>query len=293
MQSQTIGPHTTVLFGTDVGKYPDGNSVLVRGRDATMLIDASMSSRSADLDVDVLALTHSHEDHFAGVSAVRHRRLVVHEADVAALRSTEALMRLYGLPEADWAAMAAMLAERFHHRQWDHAEGFVDGAVFDLGGVTVRAVHAPGHTSGHSVYVVEPDGVVVTGDIDLSSFGPYYGDAQSDLDAFEATLRMVAGIEAAHYVTFHHKGVVEGHPAFAAAVADYAKVIDRRSGALLDLLDEPRSLDQLVDVGIVYRPGTRPPVFGTSVERHTIERHLDRLQRDGVVCVEGQEWRRA
>ena len=34
------------------------------------------------------------------------------------------------------------------------------------------------------------------GDIDLSSFGPYYGDAWSDLEDFERSLALVRAIEA-------------------------------------------------------------------------------------------------
>ncbi len=59
------------------------------------------------------------------------------------------------------------------------------GASWDLGGgVAVRAIHMPGHTSGHCVLLVEPGGVAFIGDIDLSSFGPYYGDATSSLADF-------------------------------------------------------------------------------------------------------------
>lgn len=293
MQRRTLGPHTTVLFGDEQGKYPDGNSVLVSGSHSTMLVDPSLSSRTAGLAVDILALTHAHEDHAAGISAVQHQQLTVHDADVAALRDTAALMQLYGVPEHDRPAMTEFVATRFHFEGWPDAVGFAADTVFDLGGVTVRAVHAPGHTAGHTVFLVEPDGVLVTGDIDLSSFGPYYGDAQSSLDDFEATLRMVAGIEAAHYVTYHHKGVVDGHAAFADAVGAYAAVIDRRSTALLDLLDTPRRFDELVATGIVYRPGTRPPLFGESVERYTIRRHLERLVAERRVIGDDQGWVRA
>lgn len=293
MERRTLGPHTTVLFGAEQGKYPDGNSVLVRGRHASMLIDPSLSAREQALSVDIVALTHAHEDHAAGISGVRFERLTVHEADVAALRDHGELMRLYGVPERDWAAMTEFVTTRFHFEGWPDAVGFAADTVFDLGGVTVRAVHAPGHTAGHTVYLVEPDGVLITGDIDLSSFGPYYGDAQSSLEEFEATLTKVAGIEAAHYVTYHHKGVVDGHAAFADAVAAYASVIDRRSAALLAMLDTPRRFDELVDTGIVYRPGTRPVLFGESVERYTIRRHLDRLVATGAVRGDDQGWERA
>jgi glyoxylase-like metal-dependent hydrolase (beta-lactamase superfamily II) len=258
-----------------------------------MLIDPSLSARNLGLEVDIVALTHAHEDHAAGVSGVSFHRLTVHEADVAALRDHGELMRLYGVPERDWAAMTEFVTTRFHFEGWPEAEAFVADTVFDLGGVTVRAVHAPGHTAGHTVYLVEPDGVLITGDIDLSSFGPYYGDAQSSLDEFEATLAMVKGVEAAHYVTYHHKGVVDGHAAFAEAVTAYAAVIDRRTAALLAMLDAPRRFDELVATGIVYRPGTRPVLFGESVERYTIRRHLDRLVAQGAARGDDQGWERA
>lgn len=296
-QERRLGAHTTVHFGHEQGKYPDGNTVVVRGADSSMAIDPALSARSASLAVDMVALTHAHEDHVAGVSAVTHRMLTVHEADAPALRDRTELMRMYGMPEADWPAMDAMVVERFHYEGWPDAVGFAADDVFDLGGVTVRAVHAPGHTPGHTVFLVEPDGVLVTGDIDLSTFGPYYGDAASDLDAFEATLHDVRGIEARHYVTFHHKAVVDGHDSFTGAVDAYLGVIERRSTALLGLLDRPRTFDELVEVGILYRPGTRPPVFGESAERFTIRRHLDRLRAEGrVTCAgdgAGQEWARA
>ncbi|MFM7044351.1 MAG: MBL fold metallo-hydrolase [Ilumatobacteraceae bacterium] len=296
-QRRELGPHVSVLFGHEQGKYPDGNTVLVCGTEATMAIDPALSARTASLEVDVVALTHAHEDHVAGVSAVAHRTLMVHEADAPALRDRTELMRMYGMPEADWPAMDAIVAERFHYDGWPDAQGFAAGAVVDLGGVTVRAVHAPGHTRGHTVFLIEPDGVLVTGDIDLSTFGPYYGDAYSDLDDFESTLREVRGIEARHYVTFHHKAVIDGHEAFAAAIDSYAGVIGRRSAALLALLDDPRTFEQLVEVGILYRPGTRPAVFGESAERYTIRRHLERLVREGRASSAGsgatQEWARA
>src|SRR6185295_8374979 len=104
-----------------------------------------------------------------------------------------------------------------------------DGDVFDLGGgVRVRAIHAPGHTRGHSLLHVEPDDVLYLGDIDLSSFGPYYGDAWSSLEDFERTLAMVRAMPARWYATFHHVGVLEGQAAFLERLDRFAAVIVRR-----------------------------------------------------------------
>ena len=85
----------------------------------------------------------------------------------------------------------------------------------------------------------------------------------------------------------------DGHAAFAVAVDVYAESFQRREDALLALLAEPRTLDELVEHGIVYRAGTRPPLFGTPVEKRTIEQHLDRLLANAVIeVVDGQYCRR-
>ena len=295
--TRQLGRHVTVLFGHEQGKYPDGNTVLVRGRDGSVLIDPALSVRNAQppLSVDTVLLTHAHEDHVAGLSAVESRAIRVHHADLPAVRSVDDLMRLYGVPESVWPQMTEFVTERFHFEGWPSATGLVNDEIIHLGDVTITVVHAPGHTSGHCVYLVEgSDGirVVATGDIDLSTFGPYYGDASSSLEDFEATLVALRELRADHYVTFHHKGVIDGHDAFRDAVDTYAAVFGRRRESLLALLDEPRTFEQLVDSGIVYRAGTRPPLFGESVERHSIRRHLDRVVADGAVVTDGSHyWR--
>ena len=151
-----LGSHVIVLFGHEQGKYPDGNSVLVRGSGGSALIDPALSVRNASppLAVDTVLLTHTHEDHAAGLSAVATNDIRVHHADLAALRSVDGLMRLYGIPEALWPQMTELVQDRFHFDGWPDAKGLDDGDVVDLGDVSVRAIHAPGHTSGHTVYLL-------------------------------------------------------------------------------------------------------------------------------------------
>ena len=295
--TRQLGRHVTVLFGHEQGKYPDGNSVLVQGSGGSVLIDPALSVRKAQppIQVDTVLLTHTHEDHAAGLSAVTAGAIRVHQSDLDALQSVDGLMRLYGIPAPHWPQMIELVTGRFHFEGWPSATGLVDGEVIDLGDVQVHAIHAPGHTSGHTVYLTEGDDgvrVLVTGDIDLSTFGPYYGDAASSLEDFEATLSALREVRADHYVTFHHKGVIDGYEAFRDAVDTYAAVFGRRRESLLSLLDQPRTFEQLVETGIVYRAGTRPPLFGESVERHSIRRHLDRVVADGAAATDGSHyWR--
>lgn len=93
-----FGP-VSVYFGHKTGKYPDGNQVIVRGREATAAFDTPQVANriGAALDAaDLVILSHVHEDHMVGLQRLRHVPLHVHEADLAAAQSWEGLSRHYG-----------------------------------------------------------------------------------------------------------------------------------------------------------------------------------------------------
>ncbi|MFC9156653.1 hypothetical protein ACFTT0_16920 [Streptomyces bauhiniae] len=143
-------------------------------------------------------------------------------------------------------------------------------------------VHLPGHTPGHSGFLIEPDGFLFVADIDLTSFGPFYGDARSDLTDFEASMRRCADIDARWYGTAHQKGVIEGAQEFRRGLTEFAEVIERRETALLAFLTEPRTVPEIAEHRLVYRPHVSGPHVAP-VERRTATHHLSRLTAKGLV----------
>ena len=275
----------TVLVGEKTGKYPDGNSVLVRGRDATLLIDPSLSvaARASELGrVDLVVQSHVHEDHVAGLFRFPGAAVYAHRADVLGLRDLGGLMAIYGYP-ADQRDMRAWVEANFHYVARPDARPYEDGAVFDVGGARVRAIHLPGHTRGHCVLLVEPENVLFLGDIDLTGFGPYYGDAWSDLADFERSIARVRELPAAVWVSFHHAGVITERAEFNARLERFAGRIAERERALLDYLAVPRSLAELVAHRFLYPPHAQM-AFIDAAERRTITQHLERLAGQRMVA---------
>ncbi|MGW0134984.1 MBL fold metallo-hydrolase [Streptomyces sp. NPDC003299] len=270
----------TVLVGAGRGAYPYGNSLLVRGSAETLVVDPSLSLVDGAPAADLVLVSHAHEDHIAGLGSY-DVPVHVHRGDLAALRSREAMVAGLGLPPDAAKEVDAAFRDQFHVRGRPDALGFEDGTVFDLGGRTVTVVHLPGHTAGHSGFLVEPDGFLFVADIDLTSFGPYYGDPGSSLAAFEASMRRCREIDARWYGTSHQKGVVEGAEEFRRRLDAFAGVVRARDAALLALLREPRTVEEIVEHRLVYRPHVAAPHV-RPVERRTAVQHLDRLLNAGL-----------
>jgi glyoxylase-like metal-dependent hydrolase (beta-lactamase superfamily II) len=285
----------SVYFGEKSGKYPDGNQVVVRGADTLAAFDTPLVANRMGrelLDADLVILGHVHEDHMAGLHRLRQAQVFVHEADVAAARSWDGLARHYGYAPAVLERMRAMIERDFHYTPRPDARAYADRETWDLGGgVRVHAFHMPGHTSGHCVLFVEPDAVAFIGDIDLSSFGPYYGDATSSLADFRRTLQRVKDIPAKVWVTSHHKGVITDRPAFLGLLEAFGARLDEREEEIADYLRaQPATLEELVEYRFLY-PRHLEDVWYAEAERRTTEQHLDALRQAGRAVAEEGRWR--
>ncbi|MBK6867997.1 MAG: MBL fold metallo-hydrolase [Burkholderiales bacterium] len=291
MEHLGFGP-VRIYLGDKSGKYPDGNQVIVQGRDTRVAFDTPLVSRHIgdDLDqVDLLVLGHVHEDHAVSQGRLTGARVQVHQADLAAAQSWDGLARHYGYPASVLATVRAMIERDFSWAPRPDATGYADGALWELGGgVRVRAHHLPGHTAGHCALVEESTGVAFIGDIDLTGFGPYYGDASSSLAQFQRSLERVTDIDARVWVTSHHRGVITERAAFLQAVERFAHKIDERNDKLLGYLRErPHTLEQLVARRILYPVGFELP-YVESAERRSIALHLAQLQQAGAVRAEAE-----
>ncbi|MFW0785078.1 MBL fold metallo-hydrolase [Gordonia sp. CPCC 206044] len=274
--------HVTVLASEHGGAFPYGNTVVVNGSSASLVIDPSTEVDHDPIGADGVMISHAHEDHIAGVKHF-HAPIHTHTADVAAVRSLEVLIDGYGLSRDDRALVESEIGNQF-----DLPDGFPDAIgvdadhVFDLGDVTATVVHLPGHTAGHCGVLVEPTGFFYIADIDLTSFGPMYGDVGSSLDDYLTSIDRVREVDARWYGTFHQKGVIAGAGELRRRLDDYAAVIHRRDERLLALLDRPRTIADIVAHRLVYRPHVDLG-FVDQVETRTAELHLRRLIRHGQV----------
>jgi glyoxylase-like metal-dependent hydrolase (beta-lactamase superfamily II) len=289
IQRADFGP-VSVFFGEKNGKYPDGNQVIVRGSDTRAAFDTPIVSNFIGPEFDaseMVVMSHVHEDHMAGLHRLPNTPVYVHESDLPAARSWNGMLAAYGISDqANAQEMLASVQRDFFYAPRPDAQSYSDGASWNLGRVEISAFHMPGHTAGHCVLLIEPEGVAFIGDIDLTGFGPYYGDASAGLTEFRRSLARLPDIPAKVWVTAHHRGVYTEREHFLHDLAAYAAKLTEREQRLLTMLNDcPKTLEQLVEQRLLYPVHYESPWVAAS-ERRTISQHLDELLRDGRVLVD-------
>jgi glyoxylase-like metal-dependent hydrolase (beta-lactamase superfamily II) len=119
----------TLLASPEGGRYPSGNSLLISGTDRTVLVDPSIEvhRRGGLTDaVDLVAISHAHEDHLAGLHLFADLPVLAHPAEVGAVRSPEVLLAGYGPGPHEAGVFREQLRDTFHlsartgpgHRRW-------------------------------------------------------------------------------------------------------------------------------------------------------------------------------
>lgn len=101
-------------------------------------------------------------------------------------------------------------------------------------------------------------------------------------------MKNLRNIQAKAFLTSHETGVFIGEPG--KLWDDYLEVINERERKLLELLNKPRTMKEIVEAWIVYGRQREPEAFFEFAERAVMKKHLERLIRLGIVFQEGDKY---
>jgi glyoxylase-like metal-dependent hydrolase (beta-lactamase superfamily II) len=240
---------------------PGTNTYLV-GRSDPILIDTGAGVAGyMDVFVDYLGerawrqpsrviLTHRHVDHLGGVPHLRER--------------------FPGLPVA-----------KMIHKDTGLPEGTADlrdGQVVQGDGVTLRAIHTPGHASDHLCYFLEEERALFSGDLILNGSTSVIPDEDGDLADYMASLRRVQALGVRRIYPAHGP-VVEDAPAKIQEYIDHRMERERQIVTVLG--DGVRTVPEMVKIIYADVPEKLHVMAGKSVHSH-----LKKLKKDGRVAEE-------
>jgi glyoxylase-like metal-dependent hydrolase (beta-lactamase superfamily II) len=166
-------------------------------------------------DIRNFFITHIHQDHYTLAVQLRttlRGKITLGEAEranMAQIRAVAEGRAGIGFIEMLSTMGAAELAERVSsflgladsrsRPQWSEPDRWVpDGALIELPGRTLHAIHTPGHTSGHVVFRDEAAGILFAGDHVLPHITPSIGFqpviTRLSLDQYLGSLRLMLAL---------------------------------------------------------------------------------------------------
>ncbi len=267
------------------GRFPMAFSFLVLGTHTRALIDTGCGPDACrqvldTYDVDVVINSHCHPDHVAGNHLFAGRELWVPEQRATEIGAIKQLSRrLMGSDPTVRAFWETFVQEGLDMADYSPTRTFVDGELLDFGGIVLQAVHTPGHLDDHYCFLEPARNILLTFDIDLTGFGPFYGNPESDIALFKTSLDRIMDIRP-RVVAGSHRLPVETD-VLEELLAFKAK-FDRNEKRVAAVLDEPRSLDDICEKKPIfgkYLPGLE--VLYTFFERCMVEKHLAEMVGTG------------
>ena len=279
--------------------FPTSNVWVLHDGNEAVLIDAGFGDEASSrvridyltrelshLTFKYIAITHHHFDHSSGGRRLRealHAEVVLHPIDEVLLHTpAESNEDLPDDREIDkraqiWRAEALATPVDVP---------LADGETVRFGGLTLRAVHTPGHTAGHNCYWVEELGILFTGDnilgIGTSAIGP---PPAGDMEQYLQSLLRMRELQAKLFAPGHG-------PVVTATAAKVQELIDHRASRdqqILALIERGYSSDRQIRNAMYpeIQKGLRRAARGQ------LRSHLARLVGQGKVTVEedGKDWK--
>lgn len=288
-----VGP--VEIMGDD-GRVPFSTSLIISGEDHSSVIDCGAGFKTFAYmqrahHIKNIYFTHHHIDHMWGAQLFPEAEKFINPLDLKKISDIDEIAKSEGIyavyEEAEVKAWKEEQQKRdfgeriVNPRTLEVSNTYEYGETVDMSGVDVVFLHAPGHTEGFCIPYIPDYGILHVGDIDLTTFGPYYGDADSDINQFIDSAKKTLEVDAKYFVTSHHKGIFL-RDEYEKALHKYLTVIERREEAIKDAIRKGCPPKDLANREIFYyqKQSAEFPVRRKN-EKISIAKHLQRLIRQG------------
>ncbi|MFH1138159.1 MAG: MBL fold metallo-hydrolase [Pseudomonadota bacterium] len=278
-----IAPNVFHVPGRKMSRFPYCSCLYLKGRDRSVLIDAGMGRENLapclGQGLDLVILTHCHLDHRLTRRIIPDVPVWCHEEEAGFLRNRVDFFNGLGWGRSGFK-LEDIFPDRLRGLEVEPQKTITDGEKIDLGGLTLIAIHTPGHTPGHLAFFIPEADLLFAGDVDLTPFGPYYGHAFADIARFQESITKLKNWGAGKILTGHAGPFADD---LNNRFNNFSDVIEKRDQIVLASLDRPRAPRELVGRRLIFPKYPAQPDHILWAEQIHIEKQLERLVSRGLV----------
>ena len=221
------------------------------------LLDTALKELFHSDDIDRIVLTHAHVDHIGGVKQVREKY-------------GERPVLKMPWPEHDAPAGGTLVAI-------DHDE------VVEGEGVTLRAIHTPGHAPDHLCYYLEEEKALFTGDVVLGAGTTVIPDDTGDLAQYMDSLQRLLQLDLETIYPAH--GPVIRKPK--EKIREYIAHRELRERQVLEALSDREPREVMTMVKKIY---AEYPEYLHAAAASSVRSHLKKLRKEERVVEHDKKW---
>lgn len=288
-----------VIHGSNRGRSPFCNSFLVLDR-MNILFDTGcgadiMEKLCHTVRIDRVFVSHSHLDHTSGCRFLQDNsgvEILVPEEDSDTISTAESLaLRFVG--EGLFTSWMETYPALTGFQDFIVSSTFSQEHEFSSGSLEFVALYTPGHLNDHYCFWMPEEKILLGFDIDLSPFGPWYGNLESDIPLFKDSIAQVMELPAEIYLSSHARPIK--NPYIKKRLSAFAAFFEERDRQILSLLSETPFMTRadIVRISPIYDADHASVSddllwFG---EEQMVGKHLEGLVDKGLVLKEGEGYR--
>ncbi|MDF1539274.1 MAG: MBL fold metallo-hydrolase [Candidatus Thorarchaeota archaeon] len=295
-----IQPDVHLIRGMNNARFPEANCLLINDKQLTLLdAGASIENITATVrhigrkitDITQIILTHFHVDHkghAAEIQRISDCDIICHPLAQKGIETLDGTVEFYGIKGhryyERWREMIAMRMPYViaDYRVTGH---FKDGETITIGDTQLIPLHSPGHTEDHTIFGINGKEILMLVDIDLTRFGPWYGNLVSELSKFRESISKVIELEPSVGISSHLIDPVSEN--LDTRLKEYLKVFDTREQRIIKLVKEGKNTIELLSkVPTIY---PRIPYDAYLIfEEYMLIKHIEDMAKRGIAEFDGE-----
>ncbi len=295
-----VSPKVHLVRGSNRARFPEANCLLI-DEDPLTLVDAGASidniSRTlSDLghsiqDVDQIILTHFHIDHKGHAAEIQKQSdcdIICHPLAKKGVESIDGIVEEYGIREhryiEEWREYIDGIMP-YVFIDYEVTGIFKDKETIIVGDTQLIAIHTPGHTHDHTVFGINGLETLLLVDIDLTRFGPWYGNVVSKISDFRDSISKVIQFEPQVGISSHLLDPVEDN--LVEKLQRYSTFFQAREKKILSLVNKGfNTIEKLANPPTIYP--RLPYVPYMIFEEYMLLKHIEDMTERGITEYDGE-----